>query len=71
VIDKAGCATYGGIVAVVVAFLVGSMLEAMGHKRAHEKFRECRTLLTTADSVTVLRTKPECVRWTLPPKEAP
>lgn len=69
--EEAGCAIYGGIVAVVVAFLVGDLLLAVGHDRAHEKFRECRTLLTTADSVTVLRTKPECVRWTLPPKEAP
>lgn len=30
------------------------------------EFRTCRLLLQTADSATVLRTKPECERWTLP-----
>ena len=37
--------------------------------RAHHQFVQCRTLLATRDSATVIDTKPECARWTLPAKE--
>jgi len=38
--------------------------------RVRDEWRECRTLLTTSDSATVLRARPECARWTWPqPKE--
>ena len=37
---------------------------------AHSEWYKCRTLISSGDSVTVLRARPECAQWTWPqPKE--
>lgn len=57
----------GEFLAVVIWTLLAVLAGCQGgHIDAHTQFRECRTLLATRDSATVLVTKPECRRWTLP-----
>lgn len=65
--DGDGCFT-ALLVAACVAFLAWGVFDT-GREGARREFRECRQLLVTADSATVLKTKPECERWTLPVRE--
>lgn len=65
----------GGCLLLLLALGLAGALCAISHAQgkgdSHRDFIECRNLLTTADSATVVRTRPDCVKWTLPPKEAP
>lgn len=64
-----GCGLFALIVALCLVIVVGtcsSVKDNMG-----EEFRTCRTQLATLDSATVIATRPECAKWTLPPKETP
>lgn len=55
----------------IVCFLVIVVLLAdkAGRDSAKTEFRECRTLLASGDSATVIRSRPACGAWTLPVRE--
>lgn len=43
----------------------------LGDRSGRQQWRECRTLLATRDSATVIAARPDCADWTWPqPVEA-
>lgn len=66
--DNDGWVAIVALIFLLVA-VVGGLAFDNGKDYAHAQFRDCRHLLATADSATVLRTKPECEKWTLPVRE--
>ena len=64
-----GCGFFALIVALCVVIVCGtcsSVKESMS-----EQFRTLPSQLAPLDSATVIATRPECAKWTLPPKEKP